>query len=112
MVKVFAIAVAAFAIAGIAYDWHLLITSITFTPAGWLIMWPIRRRFDHFVKQMNAGLDRIDQSLNRINQSIDRIEEAPFSSPRSRRVSMRAQRKPLVRSAQGPTSLMKLTNGL
>ena len=54
----------------------LLITPIASAAAGWLIMWPIRRRFDHFVKQMNAGLDRIDQSLNRINQSIDRIEEA------------------------------------
>jgi hypothetical protein len=68
---------AAFAIAGIAYhDLHLLITSITFAAAGWLIMWPSRRRFNHFVKQMNAGLDRIAESLNRINQSIDRIEEA------------------------------------
>jgi uncharacterized membrane protein len=77
LVKVLAIAVAAFAIAGVAYhDSHLLITSIIFTAAGWLIMWPIRRRFDQFIKQMNAGLDRIDQSLNRINQSIDRIEEA------------------------------------
>ncbi len=34
----------------------------------------------------------------------------PFLSPRSRRVShARAKRKPSVRSAQGPTSLMKLT---
>jgi hypothetical protein len=84
LVKVLAIVVAAFAIAGIAYhDWHLLITPIASAAAGWLIMWPIRRRFDHFVeqfdhflKQMNAGLDRIDQSLDRISQSIDRIEEA------------------------------------
>ena len=77
LVKVLAIVVAAFAIAGIAYhDWHLLITPIASAAAGWLIMWPIRRRFDHFVKQMNAGLDRIDQSLDRINQSLDRIEEA------------------------------------
>jgi hypothetical protein len=77
LVKFLAISVAAFVIAGIAYhDGHLLITSITFAAAGWLIMWPIRRRFDHFVKHMNAGLDRIDESLNRIDQSIDRIEEA------------------------------------